>query len=265
LQPHSLTAGAIEWTNQIVENKLVSFDDRGIAILETTDQYGDFASSTISAAIEPYLKDKTDNVVCSMAVRAKNQYRLFFDDGQAIYMTMDGGSVLGFTRILFDDTPTCCCSSEDSSGNEVLFFGDSSGYVYQLDKGNSFDGDEIEAILRTHYNHLSSPQQKKRIRKLSLELDTIVETEIKVSCEFDYGSKAGSEQQTFDVSAGGGIWDVDAWDAFVWDGQDVSSANVYIDGTGLNFALLLYSYSAYSEPHTLQGVTVQYSPRGIQR
>ena len=258
-------AGAVEWTGQMINNRLIALDDHGLVDLYAVQEYGDFSSATISSPIKALLDSKVGTSQCSMAVKKKNQYRLWFSDGTGIYMRMEGSKILGFTRVSFDDAPVCCCSAYGSSGEEELLFGDASGFVYQLDKGTSFDGDAIESFVRFHYAHLDSPQQKKRLRKLVLELDATQETEISLAVEFDYAAQLPNDPQSFDIAAGGGIWGVDDWDSFIWDGQDVGTAEAYIDGTARNFAIIMYASSTYTEPHTLQGVTAQYSLRGFQK
>lgn len=265
LKPISTEAGAVEWSGQFVNGRFVSLDDRGLSFLEAVQEYGDFSDSTISEGIDPYLKTKITSVVCSMAVKDKSQYRLFFSDGAGIYMTMSGSKVIGFTRVQFDDIPTCCCAAENSTGVEELFFGDSSGYVYQLDSGTSFDGGAIEAFVKTHYNHMKSPQRKKRILKVNLEADAPINTAISMHIEFDYGGSNPNSIQDFDVTPSGGLWDVDSWEAFVWDSVDVSTAEAYVDGSGYNFSILFYSNLTYVDPHTLQGVTIPYILRGNQK
>lgn len=265
LQPHSDESGAIEWTLQKM-GQGIYLDDRGLTTLGAVDVFGDFASNVISLYVQPFLKTKMKLTQSSVRVREKNQYRLFFTDKECLTLTMDGNKVVGFTRQFYEHLPVCCCSSEDSDGFEELFFGSDDGFVYQLDKGTSFDGTAIQAIIRTHFNNLKTPSNKKRFRKLTLEMVAPLGVTVSVFPDFSYASEdTQSTTQDFNVQAQGGAWDINDWDDFIWDGPFVGTAEARIDGSGTNIALLLTSSSAYDPPHTLQGIIVHYDVRGLKR
>lgn len=278
LKEHSDESGAIEWSIQKIGTGIY-LDDRGLTSLAAVQEYGDFKANQISTFIDPWLKTEIANVQASVRVKDKNQYRIFFNDKRALTLTLDGNKVVGFSRQLYDVLPVCCCSSENSSGQEEIFFGSTDGFVYQMDSGYSFNGSAIEAAIKFHFNHLKSPQVKKRIRHIVLELDAPIDTYISANVEFNYGED-GNTAQFFETESPGGIWDISNWDAFVWDGKSIASAPLDVDGTGLNFSLTLYHSGKFelqddeaiprsgitgAEPHTIQGYTVIYDLRAIQR
>ncbi|MFA6315741.1 MAG: hypothetical protein WC648_05240 [Candidatus Paceibacterota bacterium] len=262
LSAYSYQVGAIENTVQRI-GPGIFLDDRGLTTLSTAQEYGNFKDAVISKRIEPILTAKKDQVQCSVAIKDKNQYRLFFDDMTVITMTMSGGKIMGFTRQEYGVQPLAVTSTEDANGYEELFFGTSTGFVYQLDKGTSFNGNAIRTICRTHYNHLQTPRNRKRIRKLIFELDAPTETTIYAGVEYDYsGTEAGG---LIDIEATGGIWGVSNWGAFVYGGETVATAEVDITGNGKNFCIIFTSELTYEEPHTLQGITVLYDVYGMVR
>lgn len=278
LRPFSDESGAVEWTVQSI-GEGIYLDDRGLTSLSATQKFGDFQANVISKYIQPYLKDKIGEVQGSVRVKEKNQYRLFFTDKRAITMTMDGNKVLGFCRQLYDVQITCICSTENSDGEEEIYFGASDGFVYQMDAGTSFNGNAIEAFLRTHFNHLKSPSVKKRIRKIVLELDAPIDSYISANLDFDYGDTIGNTQ-IFNPESPAGFWDVSNWDAFHWDGKSTDSAPLNVEGSGLNFGLSLYHSGEWelqddeesprtgltnAGAHTIQGYIVHYDLRGVQR
>lgn len=279
-------AGAIEWSLQKIGSGIY-LDDRGITSLAAIQEYGDFASNVLSKYIQPWLKTKLGSVQSSMRVKDKNQYRLFFDDMQAVTLTMDRNKVIGFTRQVYDKLPVCAFSTEDENGREELFFGSTDGYVYQMDKGNTFNGEALPSILKTHFNHLNTPRTNKGVRNIILELTAPINTYIAMNIEFDYGD-TDNEPQTFLLDNPGGIWGVDNWDSFVWGKGDVTSLPVDIDGEGTNFSITLYNSGVFelqtegliegfilpailtetregatgSDPHVIQGYIVDYDLRG---
>jgi len=210
---------------------------------------------------------------------------------------MEGNEVVGFTRQLYNHLPVCVSSSENLDGEEELFFGSTDGFVYQIDKGTSFNGEAIEAALKLHPNHIKSPRTKKRIRRITLELTAPSLTYLKANVEFDYGETYGPEQ-TKEIASLDGIWATSFWEDLVWNGGNAVSAPLDIDGTALNFSLSLYHSGEFEDPieylaledgslvededgnyielerrtgltnagsHTIQGYIVEYSPRGLQR
>ena len=67
------------------------------------------------------------------------------------------------------------------------------------------------------------------------------------------------------MEAGGGLWDVDNWDEFFFDGQTVSTASAGLSGTGENIGLLIFNETATARPFILQGITLHYDLRRLQR
>lgn len=290
MEPHADEVGAIEWTPQKI-GPGVYLDDRGLTSLSATNQYGDFKSNILSKYIDPWLKTKLGEVQSSIRIKEKNQYRLFFSDNRCLTLTIDGNKVIGFTRQLYDKLPVCTCSAENSSGQEELFFGSTDGYVYQLDKGTSFNGNAIVAVTKLHFNHLKTPSNVKRVRRIILELDAPLNTYLSTNVEFDYGEE-GNQAEYFELDSTGGVWDVDEWGEFVWDGKSVASAPLDVDGSGKNFSLTIYHSGEWelqaddgdtftfqfpfaistaregitgARPHTIQGYTVHYDIRKVQR
>ena len=103
-------------------------------------------------------------------------------------------------------TIQCVCSAEDSSGDEVMFFGDDSGWVYQLDKGTSLDGSELSAFVRLPFNHVGSPTHDKRWHKATIEVDAKTAAQLSLTAEYAYGSPdiPPPVEVTFDAVRGGG-------------------------------------------------------------
>jgi hypothetical protein len=287
LRQHSQEVGAIEWTIQKIGTGIY-LDDRGITSLATSDRYGDFLESVLSKKVDTWIKQQKTLAVASVRVRAKSQYRLFFSDKTAITMTMFEGKY-GFARQRYDHVVSCVCSVENTDGYEELYFGSDNGMVYQLDSGQSFDGDALEAVIRLRANHLQLPTVKKRIRKIHLELAAPVSTFLSASIDYNYGETDGGAT-VFNPEPPGGIWEVDDWDNFVWDGRQIASLPIYTDGTALNFSLVLYHSGVWelsdlltgspyqlpysfllregitgARPHTIQGYVVHYDIRGVQR
>ncbi len=266
LKTFSDNSGAIEWTIQNLTETMF-LDDRGVTTFSAVNAYGDFTMNAISKKIKPLIDDKKGLSIASIRVRKKGQYRLFFNDGTAIYATFSGNKLAGFIRIDLDKVVYTVCSAEDTDGNEILFFGSDDGYIYQLDAGTSFDGSEIEAILRLSYYHFDSPTRDKRFRKIQFEMSGDSSIALQFQPDFSYADANVPEARTRDLSVqgSGGYWNIHNWDNYNWSGQVISTAEENLDGVGTNMGILVLSEATYEQPHILQGVTVHYSPRRIRR
>ena len=161
----------------------------------------------------------------------------------------------------------CICSSEDSSGNEIILFGSDDGYVYEMEKGTSFDGSAVTAFIRLAFNHIGSPAHNKRFHKATLELDANPNSELQLTAEFDYANpnQPAAPEQSFTVQGGGGFWDEAIWEDFYWDAAAEGTAQARIQGKGANVSLAIRSEETHIEPHVLHGLTLHHSMRGLKR
>lgn len=255
-------SGAIRGTIQIL-GSTYALDDQGIRQLSRTQSFGNFDDQTISERIQRLIDTMRTKVVATSVYRARNQYRLYGNDGSGIIMTVKGDSVIGFTEFQYPVNVTCICSGEDSTGKDVVFFGADNGYVYQADKGSSFDGADIEAYLRMPFNNINSPRVIKRYRKAVLEMTSTAYTSIRFQPDFSYGDPDISSHalQTVTTQGAGGYWDVDTWGEFFYDSKTVNTPEFDITGSGLNMGLIFYSKSDIDLGHVLQGILVNYTPR----
>ena len=155
----------------------------------------------------------------------------------------------------------CAYSFEAEQGEERLFFGSDGGWVFEAEKGTSFDGQEIEAFCRLPYNHAGSPSHEIRFHKTNIQLDTPGRSAIQVGASFDYGeSEESSLLGPLSAVEGVGVPVEPAIDT-----ENASVAEFHFSGIGANVSLLIYSRTAKELPHTLTGITMHYSPRRLRR
>jgi hypothetical protein len=266
LQELAPEVGAIGHTVQNI-GVAYCFDDRGINQITRTQAYGNFNHGTVSRLAQPVIDSLRSKVVASTVYRARNQYRLYANDGTGVIMTVEGSKIVGITKLEYPVNVTCACNGEDATGKDVVFFGDDDGFVYQADKGSSFDGEEIEAYIRPVFNHSGSPRIRKRYRKAVLEMSAEAYSSIRVQPEFTYGDADAASHitQTETIQGAGGYWDVDNWESFFYDARVVAAPEFSIAGTGTNLSLIFYSKSDIDLGHTLQGVLLQFTPRRLSR
>lgn len=256
-------AGSYAYTHQRISGRVLIFDDRGICDLATSQNYGNFEDATLSIQIKNDLTPKNSLTSASAIIRDKNQYRIFFTDKSGYYVTMSAGKVMGIMPILYEHSVRCACSAENSSGVELGFFGSTDGYVYQFDKGTSFDGAAIEAYVYLSYNFSQSPRLRKRFRQAMFEVKGEGYSEVDFSYELSYGSTYITQPvySNIPIDLGTANWDSFTWDAFYWDGAPLAPIEADMTGTGENCSIILISNSDYFLPHKFSGVIVHYSDR----
>ena len=258
--------GGYAYTAQNLDQSYV-LDDRGVISMSTSLNFGNFVPASLTMNIRPYIEAHRTLAVGSSVNRDKGQYRVFFSDGSALYLTITNGNVLGSMPIQFLHTINCCIDGESPSGGTVQFFGSGNGFVYQMDSGTSFDGGAIAANINLVYNSTKSPRVLKRYRKASVEITGDSYAEIQFG--YDLGYRTPALTQAIDVTYQNDLrssyWDEMIWDNFVWDGTDIAPSEIEVTGTAVNMAIRISSNSDLLQSFTVNNVIVHYTlRRGIR-
>ncbi len=222
------------------------------------------SGAPLSQLIQSFVNARRNKVRDAIFCKDKNQYRIFFSDSYALYITLDvKNKILGMMPQLMVDEVTCAFSVEDSDGTEVMMFGSDDGFVYQMDKGTSFDGDAINQYMVLNFHHSKSPRLNKSYKSASLEADGSGYAEFNFSYELGYISSeiAQPQPEAREIEFASGNWDVGSWDSGFWDGQTLQPANFKLEGTAENISLIIRSESDYFEPIQFSGVLMTYIPR----
>lgn len=261
LVPFQDSTGALARTAQNIADTYV-LDDRGVMSLRSSQSYGNFDSSSLTQNIQPWLEQRQGSVQCSTVNRRKSQYRLFFGDGSALYITMKNRKLVGAMPMLFPVVFTCSCEAE-VSGVQVIYVGDDDGYVHQLDIGTSFDGQAISASLPLVFNAIGSPRMKKRYRRASLEITGVGYAQFGFTYLLGYGTDQINQPGTrqYELPLSQVFWDEFTWDEFTWDGTSLAPAEVEVDGSAENISVQISSESDYYTAFTINSVILHYSPR----
>lgn len=254
--------GALSYTTQTLD-QLYALDDRGVMSLQTSLNFGNFVTSALTMQIRPFIASRLNLATASAVNREKGQYRLFFSDGNGLYITMFNGKQLGSMPVQFPNAVLVACEGENADGTSAVFFGSSNGFVYQLDKGSSFDGQPISANCNLVFNSIKSPRFLKRYRKGSLEVSGNSYSQIQFGYSLGYQSQQIPQPNdaTYENSLSLSDWDSFVWDSFVWDGQGLAPTEVEMDGTAENVSIRLSSVSSILLEFTINSIIIHYTPR----
>lgn len=259
LQQFRKEIGAYAYTSQEL-GVTMTLDDRGVGTLKSANTSANFQHNSISRLVTPFVKERRSKVVASCIARDKSQYRLFFSDKSALYITMHDNKLVGCMQQLFADAVTCICSIEGTSGDEAIYFGSTDGQVYQAEKGTSHDGDNIQCVQVYHPADDKRPRTKKKYKDVSLEITGNGYAEFNFTYELSYGSTLLSQPGTVveTTSFSSSQWDSFVWDQFIWDGKTLAPSVLKVSGRGNNIAYIIKSNSDYFSPTVFSGTRTHY-------
>lgn len=243
-----------------------AFDHLGVVTLKTSLNYGNFLPSTLTKNIQPFILQERNKLVASAVSRDRSQYRVFFNDGYGLWLTMVNQEYLGAGLVVFPNPVSCCDNDNLANGSEATYFGssDGRGYVYQMDVGTSFDGLAVDAHITLAWDALKSPRILKRFRNASIEIQGTGYAQINFGYQLGYGTPNIGQPGFVPYSSGfaaGPVWDSFVWDNFIWDGQTLLPTDVDVTGTAENIQVTLSSATNYIAPYTVNSVVWAYSQR----
>ncbi len=244
-------------------NETYWLDNNGIATLTASQNYGNFTSAMLTNRITSFIESKRGFAVGSVVHRDKSQYRLYFSDGSALYGTIVNGKLFGLMPQQLTNIFSCLWDGQSVDG-KLYAGGATSGYVYQLDIGTSFDGEDIDAYLIFNWNPIKSPRILKRYRRASLEMDGGVFASVQFGYNLSYG-RSGVPQdlgRSYEIgSSGTPFWDSFTWDNFFWDGSSATVMETEMRGSGENVQIVLRSGTDYTPSYTVNSIILHHTPR----
>jgi hypothetical protein len=264
LQKHAGRIGSLPYSVQEIDGQVTFLDNRGLFDMANADSFGDFEDVALSRKVKTLIISKAINLKASVLCREKSQIRLFFGDKTALTATFNGGVVEGWLPQQYAHQFVCSVSGEDVNGNEIIFAGGDDGYVYQLNRGGSFDGEKIESLLVNPFYDYGAPETEKQFVKFKLHTDCPRAVSLSLIIDFDYGGQQIGNYPDLSVTPTGGAWDAANWNEFFWDGVVVSTPEAQIDGWGLNMQPSIYHNDDIDPPFNLQAATTLYIANGMR-
>jgi hypothetical protein len=245
-------------------------DTLGVVTLRTTLNWGNFLPTTLTKNMLPLIILERAKLTASCVFREKSSYRLFFSDGYGLWLTTVNQQYLGGLPVLFPNPVSCCDTTVNSLDDEVIYFGSSDGlgYVYQMERGTSFDGADLYAFVQMAWDALKSPRILKRFRAGSVEVQGQGYAAFQLGYQLGYDSMLDGQPGPT-VYATNFVpaphWDQFTWDSFTWDGTTLAPTDIDMTGTAENVAVIISSGTNYITAYTLNSLIYHYSMgRGIR-
>jgi hypothetical protein len=274
LQPITLNIGCVaEDTVQEIGGDIMFLGPDGLRLLSATDRIGDFDLAVASKPIQTELTSliSTSSSFSSVVIRKKSQYRLLGYSQNVSAASAVG--VLG-TQLMAPDGGTIgwaetsgirgyVADSDYYGMEEVVVFAHTDGYVYQMESGNSFDGDNIVATFSTPYVYINDPRIRKTFYKLFLYTDPQGSVTTSVNLKLDFDDLGSIQPETIVLSNTAGAV------GFYGDSSSKYGTTVFgtklkrvfetqLIGSGFSASLQFVSNSA-SPPFSLDAATIEYA------
>ena len=198
LQPVSRDLGCVaEDTVQEIGGDILFLGPDGLRTFSATDKIGDFSLAVVSKPIQTEMIDligSSPDGFNSTVIREKRQYRIFgfnsgFQDtaakavaGTQLQEGLQWNDLRGFNVFSI--------FSEYDGFTERIYFGNSDGYIYQMEQGNTQDGTHISATFATPFVSLQDSEIRKTIYKGSTYLDVNGTFDLEFSLKFDFDQPA---------------------------------------------------------------------------
>ena len=286
-RPVSTDLGCVEPdTIQEIAGDVIFMGPDGLRLLSGTDKIGDVGLATVTKNIQDEVNSfrTRHNSFASFVVRNKSQYRILgYRAGDSVvnsqgllgtqFATQGGGDIAwAETRGI----KGYVAHSEYSGNQELIFFAHTDGYVYQLEQGNSFDGEVINASFFTPYLPVSDPTLRKTMYAVHTYLDPEGSFRSTMRLNYDFGGGDVIQPDPIDLTnvleQTSGDYDIGTYGTATYatySGDTVLTGFIYGDAvrltlrkqvTGSGFVVSVeYTSSGATQPFSLDAMALEYA------
>lgn len=274
LQPITLNIGCVDTdTIQEIGSDVMFLGPDGLRLLSATDRNGDFDLAVVSKPIQSEMTAfiQASQAFASVVIRGKSQYRIF-----GYNANIKSSAALGIlgTQMLGDQTGVIAwaetrgfqayvADSDYYGREETVVFANGTGYVYQMESGNSLDGENIVAAFSTPFMPINDPRIRKAFYKAYLYVDPqgSVTTLLNLKLDFDDPDVIQPDTITLSNSAGSiGLYggQTAIYGTSVYGEKLKNVFQTQVVGSGFAVSLQFVSQSQ-DPPFSLDAVTIEYS------
>jgi len=244
---------------------LYSFSSRGVTQLRRTEAIGGYLGGAVSTEIAEAIEGLSSILTCSTVYPAKEQMRWYFSDSKFLSMTRlptEEGLRYSFSFGEYPERPVKSVSTGVwPNGAERTFFTSDDGYLYEAEKGTSFDGEAIYSYLELQPNHLGNPALDKSYKRVFWEAKSNGPATLTLGFLLNYGDKSFEAK---DVESFGGryVYDQGLFDSARYDSASRSRSKANLKGRGFAITFTLDLASKFAAPVNLTGYTIQFNKLG---
>lgn len=256
-------------TDSVIEiaGDLLFLSQDGYRPISGTNKIGDVNLESISKNVqsiftEVVLQEDLD-VLSSVVIRAKSQFRVFFAVGESTGLiagmrSTPQGTSFEFGQVL--GVEASCASSGYIGQYEFVLHGDRNGKVHRQEQGTDFDGAEIFSLYQTPFIHMQDPEQRKVIHTVATYLRSEGDNEVAMSVLYDYEAFETLSPNNFTISTEGAaayyneaLYDSTA----IFDGNPAPVVRTNVSGSGKSVSFK-YVTNDTNASHSIQGLVVTF-------
>ena len=254
----------------------LSYD--GIRTISDTDRSGSFqiqkSTRKINLAIQNNILNLSEFSSCKISL--KNQYRIFGYSAAKQSFASQGLIATIFDNVVNSDSVEwselygiksfSASNIITESGAEVVVFSNDDNYVYLLESGNTFDGENITWVYWTPYYSFNDPVLRKTIYKITLYGSFVggLTANLDIRKNVNNPNFIFPATDSLDISSGEtSTYGVSVYNSSLYSREGVNFAEKTVSGTGYNFSLR-FSGTHNTNPFSIKGLAIEYSTQGRQ-
>ena len=263
---------------QEIGGDLIFLAPDGLRTVAGTARIDDVELGSISRKILPLVNDLINNfsiyTISSIVIRERSQYRLFYyktgeaDSGQRGIIGTFKYSSEGIPAFEWSETkglPVKFCTSDlNSTGTEVIFHADESGYLYQHDTGNSFDGDNVVAEFQTPDMDYGDNGLRKSLYKVKANIEPEgIQNDLKLRIRYDFDNSEVPQPNNFNVGnlSSPAQFGSAVFGTGIFGASTLPSKSIIVHGSGFSNSFKFFSDDTNS-PYSVNGMFVSFIAGG---
>jgi hypothetical protein len=263
---------------QEIGGDLIFLAPDGLRTVAGTARIDDVELGSISRKILPLINNIINNfsnyTVSSMVIRERSQYRLFYyQSGQA---ASGQKGIIGTFKYSAEGIPafewsetrglpvTVCTSNLNSSGTEVIFHADESGYIYQHDTGNSFDGSNVEAEFQTPDMDYGDNGLRKSLYKVKANIEPEgIQNDLNLRIRYDFENGEVPQPGNFSVGnlSSPSLFGTAVFGTSIFGTATLPSKSILVTGSGFSNNFKFFSNDT-NAPYSVNGMFVSFIAGG---
>ena len=267
-----LSAGSI----QEIAGDLLFLSPDGLRTVAGTARIGDVELGAVSRPIQSVIQNIAENIdnltISSVVLRDNSQYRLFYNS-QGTANSSSRGIIATLTSEGFQYSEiegikaTAITSNFGADGIEKTWHGDTNGYIYNHNIGNSYDyggsPSNITASYQTPNLDFGDVGTKKTMRyvRLSVSPEGGVQPTLRVRYDYEDPTIAQPLDYLLDSIPLPSIFGSGIFNTSVFGATPDPLVRQAIQGSGHTVSFIITS-SDTNAPYTINGLYVDYTPSG---
>jgi hypothetical protein len=263
---------------QEIGGDLIFLAPDGLRTVAGTARIDDVELGSISRKILPLVNDLINNfsiyTISSIVIRERSQYRLFYyktgeaDSGQRGIIGTFKYSAEGIPAFEWSETkglPVKFCTSDlNSTGTEVIYHADESGYLYQHDTGNSFDGNNVVAEFQTPDMDYGDNGLRKSLYKVKANIEAEgTQNDLLLRIRYDFDNSEVPQPNNFSVGNlnSPALFGTAVFGANVFGAAILPSKSILVNGSGFSNNFKFFSDDT-NAPYSVNGMFVSFIAGG---